>query len=190
MERLVAGDKTAIEELLQEHLSGLRGYVRLRAGPELRAMESASDIVQSVCREILENRERFQFNGEEGFRKWLYTTALRKLSNRARQRRTLKRGAPVRALEDVPDGEVAGGLLDCYRTFCTPSRAAQATEEVGRIEAAFDELPDEYREVITLSRILGFSHTEIAARMGRSEGATRTLLYRALGRLSGLLDLT
>ncbi len=89
----------------------------------------------------------------------------------------------------MPEGEVAGGLLDGYRTFCTPSRAAQASEEVERIEAAFDGLPEEYREVITLSRVLGCSHAEIAARMGRSEGATRTLLYRALGRLSGVLDL-
>lgn len=169
-------------------MSGLRGYVRLRAGPELRAMESTSDIVQSVCREILENRERFQFRGEDGFRRWLYTTALRKLSNRARTRRTLKRGAPVRPIEDVPEGEVAGGLLDCYRTFCTPSGAVQASEEVGRIEAAFDELPGEYREVITLSRILRLSHAEIALKLGRSEGATRTLLYRALGRLSEVLE--
>jgi type IV pilus assembly protein PilW len=84
----------------------------------------------------------------------------------------------------VPQEVVARGLLDCYRTFCTPSGVLQAREEVERIEAAFDALPDDYREVITLSRIVGLSHAEIAERSGRSEGATRTLLYRALGRLA------
>ena len=40
----------------------------------LRAMESTSDIVQSVCREILQHKDRFQYPGEDGFRRWLYTT--------------------------------------------------------------------------------------------------------------------
>ena len=39
-------------------------------------------------------------------------------------------------------------------------------------------------------RILGRSHAEIAVEMGKSEGAVRTLLSRALVRLSALLDET
>jgi DNA-directed RNA polymerase specialized sigma24 family protein len=42
--------------------------------------------------------------------------------------------------------------------------------------------------VIALSRNVALSHAEIAEQIGRSEGATRTLLYRALERLSELLD--
>jgi RNA polymerase sigma-70 factor (ECF subfamily) len=188
LERLGQGDEGAVEELLSEHLEGLRGYVRLRAGRELRMMESASDIVQSVCREILQHKDRFRFPGKDGFKKWLYTTAMRKLSNRAKGYRAVKRDAHRVPLDGVPQEVVARGLLDCYRTFCTPSGVLQAREEVERIEAAFDALPDDYREVITLSRIVGLSHAEIAERSGRSEGATRTLLYRALGRLAEVLE--
>jgi DNA-directed RNA polymerase specialized sigma24 family protein len=42
--------------------------------------------------------------------------------------------------------------------------------------------------VISLARIVGLSHAEIAKEMGRSEGAVRTLLSRALARLATLLD--
>ena len=63
-----------------------------------------------------------------------------------------------------------------------------AREELERIESAFDRLPEEYREVITLARIAGLSRAEIAERMGRREGAVRTLLSRALARLAELLD--
>jgi RNA polymerase sigma-70 factor (ECF subfamily) len=51
----------------------------------------------------------------------------------------------------------------------------------------FDQLSDEYREVITLHRVLGLDHEQIAARMQKSPGATRVLLHRAIARLGRLL---
>jgi RNA polymerase sigma-70 factor (ECF subfamily) len=78
-------------------------------------------------------------------------------------------------------------LLDCYRSFSTPSGAAIAREEVERIEAAFEDLSEEHREVITLAHVVGLSRAEIAERMGRSEGAVRVLLHRALAKVSEVL---
>jgi RNA polymerase sigma-70 factor (ECF subfamily) len=63
-----------------------------------------------------------------------------------------------------------------------------ANEQADRIEAALDRLPADYREVICLSRFAGFSHAEIAAEMGRSELATRSLLSRALSQLAEELE--
>ena len=57
-----------------------------------------------------------------------------------------------------------------------------------RVERALAELPEHYREVITLSRVVGLSHKEVAESMGRSEGATRVLLHRALGELADVLE--
>ena len=61
-------------------------------------------------------------------------------------------------------------------------------EDLERIERAFAELPEDYREVILLSRLVGLSHREIAEDWGRKEGAIRVLLHRALARLSVLLS--
>jgi len=182
-----SGSVPAVDELLEGHLPGLRAFIRLRSGPIVRGRESASDIAQSVCREVLENVDRFQHGGEVGFKRWLYTSALRKLQDRAeywrRQKRDIGREVPI-----SPAGGSLAELSLAYRSVSSPSMQAMGNEDVARIEAAFDELTDGDREVITLARIVGLSHKQIAETLGKSEGACRVALNRALARLSTLLD--
>jgi RNA polymerase sigma-70 factor (ECF subfamily) len=186
LRRAVAGDEGALEELLDAHLPGLRGFVRLHAGAELRRHEESTDLVQSVCREILRTRGRFEHPADNGFKRWLYATALRKIQSRAAYWRAARRDdARERSFDD---GAADRGLLACYGSMCTPSAEVAGREEIARIERAFDRLPDEYREVITLCRIAGLPREDVAAHMGRTPGAVSTLLYRALRRLSELLD--
>lgn len=187
VERMCAGDEDALEQLLSKHLPALRAFVRLRSDRTLRARESTSDLVQSVCREVLTHLDRFQHPSEAGFRQWLYTTALRKIQNRYAHYHAQKRDAAREVALDLDAGD-APGTLACYASFATPSQDVAAREEVERIEAAFDKLPDDYRTVISLSRVVGLSHAEIAQQMERTEGAVRTLLSRALARLAELLD--
>src|SRR5690349_22178395 len=82
------------EELLERHMRPLRTYVRLQAGPLLRAREPLSDVVQSTLREAWEARETFQFTGEAAFRGFLYTIAAHKIISRNRYWAAQKR-APV-----------------------------------------------------------------------------------------------
>jgi RNA polymerase sigma factor (sigma-70 family) len=79
-------------------------------------------------------------------------------------------------------------LAEQYARLGTPSRHAIAREALARVEAAFDRLPEDYREVIVLHRIAGLSHREIGERLDRSEIASQRLLARALARLSTLLS--
>ena len=62
------GDAQAGDELLRRHLPGLRAFVRLRTDPGLRAQEPTADIVQSVCREVLEGKRNYEYQGEGSFR--------------------------------------------------------------------------------------------------------------------------
>ena len=77
----LSGDRRAVQQLLERHLPSLRAYVRLRAGAVIPRHESGSDLVQSVCRDVLENLDRFRYPGEAAFRAWLYATALRKIAD-------------------------------------------------------------------------------------------------------------
>ena len=186
VEAAARGDSRAVEELLERYLSGLRAFVRLRAGPLVRARESSSDLVQSTCREVLEHADRFRFPNEGAFKSWLFTTALRKIQNRHEFYRAQKRDVMREAGQDAdPD---AGGILSHYASFSTPSRHAILKEEMERVERAFEELTDEQREVVTLAHLVGLSRAEIAEQMGKSEGAVRVLLHRSLAKLAGLLD--
>lgn len=181
------GDRQALEVLLEQHLPWLRALVRLRAGPAVRAHESSSDLVQSVCREILEDLSRYRYQGEAAFKRWLAEAALHKILDRARYYRAAKRnGARELRLSGSSAAEEAA-LLNAYHTFCSPSQGAIVREEIARIESQFIKLPDDYQQVIVLARVVGLSPKAIAEQMQRSEASVRNLLNRALARLSVLL---
>lgn len=184
VEAAADGNQDALESLLERHLPGLRAFVRLRAGRLIRAKESNSDLVQSACREVLQNLDRFQYQTEGRFRQWLFRTAERKIIDRARYYQAEKRDAAREVRLQAGSGSSDSRLLECYGTFFTPSRVAIVREELQRIEFAFDRLPEHYREVITFSRIVGLTHREISEELGKTEGAVRVLLYRALAELS------
>ncbi len=182
------GEGGAIERLLERHLPGLRAFVRLRADRVVRAKESSSDLVQSVCREVLEHMDRFQYRSEAGFRQWLYRTAERKIVDRFRYYSAEKRNAAREVEPGAEEGaEDAAQLLEHYRPFYTPSHDAMVREELRRVEDAFAELPQDYRDIITMSRIVGLSNAEIAAELGRTEASVRNALYRGLALLSDVI---
>lgn len=186
-QRAAEGDEAAVERLLERHMPELRAFVRLRAGEALRARESASDLVQSTCREVLTHMDRFRFPDDTAFRRWLFTTAQRKIADRVdhytAQKRDARREAPM-ARESGADDE---RLFACYTRFSSPSHRAIVADEVARIEQAFDQLSDEQREVVTLAHVAGLPRREIAAQLGKSENAVRIVLHRALARIAELV---
>jgi len=171
------GGLEAFERLLEGHLSELRAYVR-RAGGAALKQESSEDLVQSACLEVLRHRDRFQHGGEDGFRRWLYTIAARKLADRARRRGALKRRADGALVP--PDHAAAVGP--------SPSGQAHDRERVDDVVTAMQSLPKDQRDVILLARLLDMPRAEIGELMGRSDEAVRALLHRAVGRLGLILS--
>ena len=167
------GESGTFDELVARYLPRLHGYVRVNMGPQLRAREASVDVVQSVCREVLEERSEFEFRGEGPFLCWLLTAAMNKMRDRARfhdrQVRDHNREEPLL------DGRAYAAL--------SPSQEVMGHEEVERLEAVLDRLPADDREVIVLARIVRLPHADIAEQMGRSTQAVRNLLARALARL-------
>ena len=173
-------------ELISTHLPGLRAYVAVRVDRLVDARESRADIVQSVCREVLEHMHRFVHGSEDEFRQWLYRTAERKIIDRYRYWKAEKRDA-ARDRPQFPHEGLPQDWDEPATGRASPSEEAIAREELVRTSRAFDELPAHYREVIVLSRLSGLPHAEIAQRLGKSEGAVRNLLYRGLAALTDRL---
>ena len=90
--------RAEVELLLERHMPQLRTYVRLRAGPLLRAREPLSDLVQSALREAYEEMEDFEYTSDGAFRAFLYTVATNKIISKNRyhtaQRRAGEREQP------------------------------------------------------------------------------------------------
>jgi RNA polymerase sigma-70 factor (ECF subfamily) len=190
IERASRGDAQAVETLLERHLPDLENYVRAQVGALVGRKESASDLVQSACREVLLHMERFQYDGEEGFKRWLYATALRKIQDRHRYYTAQKRDAQRERAPTDRDASAlsAERLLDALRSGTSPSSAAGMHEEVARLERALADLPERYGEVIQLAYLEGLPRSEIALRLKLSDANTRMLLSRALARLARLLE--
>lgn len=186
VERASDGDGLAADALLERFLPELRAFVARRAGPGLERRESTSDLVQSTCREVLQHLPRFRYDGEDGFRRWLFKTALRKIQDRHRYWQAERRRAERETTAEPLSPSRSRGR-EGPRTSATPSRAAAASEELERVARALAELPESYREVIRLHQVEGLSHQEIAGRLGTSEAYARTLLSRGLARLARVL---
>lgn len=185
-DRASHGDGRAFERLIESYLPRLRGYVRVHLGEDLRQRLSADDVVQSVCRELVEKEPDLRFPDEARFRGWLFTAALSKIREKGRFHRRERRDV---GREYVPAAseEEDRLLAQAYASAHSPSRQAMAREHVERFEAAFASLSEEHREVIALARIARLPHDVVAERMGRSVGAVRQLLGRALLKLAAEL---
>lgn len=177
-----AGNERALDALVERYLPEIRAYVRLNLRASVRDKESCSDLVQTVCKDVLCNLGQFEYRGENSFKAWLYIAVVNKIRTRERYYRAQRRSAK----REVPHG--AHALSKVYGTICSPSRHASAREELERVERAFDVLPADYREVLTLSRVAGLSLAETAAQMERSTGSVKMLLSRAVARLVSVLD--
>ncbi len=175
------GDASVALALLQQYLPRLRAFVRSRLGPELRARESNSDVVQSVCRELIEDKDGFRYEGETAFRGWLFTTALNKVRAKVRHHRQDRRDQQREA-----DSSRAMSVADDSRA--SPSHAALTNERVSILEAALDTLSESDREVIALTRLAGLPIADVATRLGKSIEATRKQSGRALVRLGVVLS--
>jgi len=166
--------------LLVRHLDTLRCFVRIHVSPELRQREQDSDIVQSVCAEVIANAGRFQWQGEAAFRSWLYRAVLDRVRHKLRFHRAERRNASVEVSANRTDADV----LDSYADLVTPSRVAMSRELQQQLELAMDDLPDQQREVLVRTRLLQMSHDDTAAELGITPAHSRQLLHRAIAHLA------
>ncbi len=181
------GEPKALDSLFARNLPPLVAFIRARSGKAIAARESAVDIAQSVFREVLADAERIELLGEGAFRNWLFMQATRKVLDRAKfHSRDRRDFAKEVAIPEA--GPAADALLACYASIASPSQHAVAKEELARFEAAVQQLPENQRDAVTMSRLMGLDYAQIAEQMGSTESAVRGLVARGLAALSMQLD--
>ena len=58
-----SGDRAAFDTLFARNMGALRAFVRARVGGVVAQRESVDDLVQSVCREVLQGHGRLRVPG-------------------------------------------------------------------------------------------------------------------------------
>ncbi|MBK7642643.1 MAG: sigma-70 family RNA polymerase sigma factor [Planctomycetes bacterium] len=164
------GGNDEFEQLLERHMVPLRTYVRLQAGPLLRAREPLSDVVQSALREAWEARDTFRFTGDAAFRGFLYTIAAHKIISKNRywaaQKRALEHEASQASLWDLPQSEGSTPSK-------SPSRHLIHEEDAERLREAFAALDPEDQKILSMRRIFDVPAVEIAKELGMAESTVR-----------------
>ncbi|MCD5401407.1 sigma-70 family RNA polymerase sigma factor, partial [candidate division NPL-UPA2 bacterium] len=70
----------------------------------------------------------------------------------------------------------------------SPEQVAEARFEQQQLRKAILQLPGDQQQVVLLRFIEGFEFKEIASSLGKSEGAIRVILHRALAKLRHILE--
>jgi RNA polymerase sigma-70 factor, ECF subfamily len=167
------GDGDAYRRLLIEIASVLRRIIRARLGRLGLNPSNVEDLVQEVL--IGLHTKRHSWDESRPFLPWLHAILRYKLSDAVRQWRR-----EARYLSDQP-------LDDWSEVFAAP--AEDHDRALTNVERHVDALPESQRAVVQAVAIEGASVRETALRLGRSEGAIRVTLHRALARLAAAAGL-
>ncbi len=168
IEQARKGDQRAFEELFELSRERLLATIRSHLSAAIRQRTDPEDVLQDTFVRALHSVERFEWQGENSFRRWLESIAthvVRDVVRRQRRRTVLQFD---RDLEGVNT---------------SPSRAMRRNERFERLRASMKTLSPDYQTVLKLSRMEGLPIREIARRMARSESAVKNLLLRATRQL-------
>ena len=69
----------------------------------------------------------------------------------------------------------------------TTEDLVEGRDELARILAGVKELPNDRREALIMRFALGMDNREIARALGKTDGATKVLLHRAIRQLEGIV---
>ena len=184
------GDESALSQLCKVYGTRVLWIIRLRMGRELRSKLESMDLVQDVLMSALKDLGHFTYKTEGDFLRWLSRIAENKLRGHLQRfhanKRDIRKEVRLNGYRPTVEDSVVAALDAVVTT--TPSVILSKREELDKLAKAIDALKPEYRKVIVLTKIEGFSYKEIGERLGKSADAARMLFSRAMAELTDAFE--
>lgn len=165
-----AGDRVAYERVLADSLALIRNVARHRRVP----VDALDDVVQETLLTV--HRVRHTYDPARSYDAWLAAIAGRRAIDmlRGHGRRQRRESHDEFAFEQLAGHDDAGA-------------ASERAQEASRLRAAIAGLPPGQREAVEQLGLKERSLAEAASETGRSAGALKVNLHRALKALRGRL---
>jgi len=167
--RAQAGDRDALQPLFERYYQRVLRIVRVRLGPPLRSRLDSGDIVQETFLAALQGFNRFELRDEAALIHWLSVLAENRIRDAADFHHADKRH-PGREVPLVLPGGSGSIHVDPASTGPGPADGVALGEDVQRLEAALDGLPEDLREIILLRNYANMEWKAIAAKVGKPSG--------------------
>ncbi|MDH5781616.1 MAG: sigma-70 family RNA polymerase sigma factor [Dehalococcoidia bacterium] len=168
VDRATGGDADAFGRLYDMHVDRVYRHVYYRVGN----VADAEDLTQQVFLRAWQAIHRYKKTSSP-FLAWLIKIA-------------------HNLVLDFYRSNKAKAYLDfdvvASKSEADPEHLTEVHFEQQQIRRAILELPGEQQQVVLMRFIEGFSYSEIGSSLGKSEGAVRVILHRALKRLRKILE--
>jgi RNA polymerase sigma-70 factor (ECF subfamily) len=157
-------------DLYRAHLRDVYSYSYYRVGNH----HDAEDLTEQTFLQAYRHFERAQRESDgRPLRPWLIRIAHNLAANLYRDRSR----KPQTPIDDTT-------ILSAVHTT---EDLVEGRDELARILVGITQLPDERREALIMRFALGMDNREIARAMGKTDGATKVLLHRAIKQLEGIV---
>ncbi len=162
----------AFEELYRDHLRDVYSYSYYRVGNH----HDAEDLTEQTFLQAYRHFERARRESDgRPLRPWLIRIAHNLASNYHRDRAR----RPTSPLD--PDDPPAA--------LHPTEQVVEGREDLRQVIEGLKGLPDDRREALIMRFALGMSNREIARALGRTDGATKVLIHRAIKQLEEMLGI-
>ena len=155
-------DEAALGELYDRYEAKIYSYIYRRTGDENLAEDMTSQVFLKMLESIRDEKA-----WHSSFSGWLYRIAHNLVIDHYRRR---ERQNTVNIEESGPTP------IDVH----DPEEIVATTLDNERLRAAIRRLTAEQAEVVTLRFLEGYNVADVAAMLGRTEGAVKALQYRAV----------
>ena len=157
-------------DLYRAHLRDVYSYSYYRVGDH----HDAEDLTEQTFLQAYRHFERAQRESAgRPLRPWLIRIAHNLAANLYRDR-SRKPSSPI---------DETGPIAALHTT----EQLVEGREELSRVLAGVRKLPDDRREALIMRFALGMDNREIARALGRTEGATKVLIHRAIRQLEEIV---
>lgn len=165
MAQVSAGQVAQLAVLFERHHRGLfRYFVSMN-----RHREQAEDLVQEVFFRIL--RYRTSYDPDQSFTAWMYQIARNAGVDQVRK---------FRPTEVVDIETYAERRSEFVSDLPGPEESVSRGQDLALLRRAMDQLPEDKREILVLSRFQGMKHEDIATVLGCEAGTVKVRVYRAI----------